>query len=169
MGYVFPIRKNAFAFGEIRAFTGSEVAAMQQAIQQTQAAIDSRSNDLMLAKLNPLNWGGAGADIVATNTGALATAQKALDNLVAVRDSVIESGDTDRYADWMNAVAVAGGFQAWDASLEMAGTSQVTAPIAQTAGDVAAGIGKVGSAVTSPVVWLGVGALALVLLFGRRG
>jgi hypothetical protein len=125
----------AYVFGEIRAFTGEEVAWMQATMAQVDTRVEKESNDVAWATANPLNW------VLGTQRDAMTRAQNLFhkdksdaDQLRASMDDVIESGDTDKYDRWMALAATvtdSSAVSTFDTQIKYSST-------AQTAGNVAA-------------------------------
>jgi len=130
-----------FSFGEIRAFTPPEVARMKSEIERVKLTIAKKEMDLIGVTTNPLNY------ILETQRDAMrrlesgvAQDKRILDQLQATLYSTIESGDTQKLANWITLAATVGSasdLAVWRGQVDYSRTAQTaTVVAADTAKDV---------------------------------
>lgn len=157
-----------FTFGEIRAFTSTEIQRMQAELARIDSLIAARSSDLASMKYNPLNY------VLETQRDAMNRLENSLDQIVRIREQLedtmgptIDSGDTAKLQSWLALSAVIGDASDtanWRTQLQYSSTAETAANVASdTATDLK---NKVG--LPLGIVALAIGGLFLLVNFGRR-
>jgi hypothetical protein len=153
-----------YVFGDVRAFTGEEVAWMQASMAQVDARVAKESDDVAWSAANPVNWVlGTQRDAIMRAKDLFQKDKRDADQLRSSMDDVIASGDTDKYDRWMALAATVTDPSAvsnFDTQIKYSST-------AQTASNVAAATIH---DITTPsgwpwYVWAG-GALAVLAILG---
>jgi hypothetical protein len=155
------------SYGEIRAFTGEEIAWVEGTLAQVARVVREREQQVKVLYLNPLNYlTEAGRDARDRAKALVLKDGQILSQLLESKASVIESGDTDRLARWFalaNVVIDPGATRVFEEQVNYASTGHMVATVA---GDTARDI-------SNPFRWpwwiWAAGGLALILaLSGRR-
>jgi len=152
-----------FSFGEIRAFTSSEIATMQAALASVDATIAREFNDVLRLQANPLNYVfGTQRDNIARLSSVVDQHERVRNQLRNTMSSVIESGDTDKLAKWLG-LASSVNLVGWSAAVDAAKTSTV---VTETAKETAKDLGKI-AGIGTTIALVGAG-LYLLIAFGPR-
>jgi len=152
-----------FSFGEIRAFTSSEIATMQAALASVDATIAREFNDVLRLQANPLNYVfGTQRDNIARLSSVVDQHERVRNQLRDTMSSVIESGDTAKLANWLG-LASSVNLVGWSAAVDAAKTSTA---VTETAKETAKDLGKI-AGIGTTIALVGAG-LYLLIAFGPR-